>query len=490
MDKYANQIKKISGSEVISPPQSVELEEIVLGALMLDKDLVNKIIDVLSVKDFYRPQNQIIFKTMVDLFNRHEAIDVLTVTNLLKINNEFENAGGATHLTYLVSKVPATFYIDEYIKIIKTKSKLRALLSASYTIGRYALDESQEIDVVLDLCEKEIFQISKDSISDNFTSVSQELDKAFERIDTLKNSDESLRGLSTGFNCLDNLLGGMQRSDMIVLGARPSVGKTSLALDIVRRSAIKTHKPVALFSLEMSKDQLVDRLLAAQSGIDLWKIRTGKLQDHDFTSLRDSMEILSKAPIFIDDSPGLSMLKIRTKSRRLMAEHGLSMIVIDYLQLILPTIQTPNSVQQFSDISRQVKGLARELDIPVLVLSQLSRSVEQRGSNAKPKLSDLRETGCLTGDAKILNADTGMFVTIKELAERKTQDPFMVYTMDENYKIIKKPLIKAFYSGKKQTYELSLKSGRKIKASGNHPFRKIEGWCALDDLKIQDNIVV
>ncbi len=474
------------------PPQNIELEESILGALMLDKNVIIRVADILTPDDFYRSAHQVIYEVILGLFADHEPIDILTVSNKLRENKNLDAIGGASYLTSLINKVPTTYHTEEYAKLIHKKRILRELIAASYDISRLANTEEQDVEDVLDQAEQLIFQISNKKIDQSFVQIKDELSKAFERIDVLQKGGGKLRGVTTGFKCLDNMLSGLQKSDMIVLGARPSMGKTALGLDIARNAAMK-GVGVGIFSLEMSKDQLVDRLIAAESTVDLWKIRTGYLSSsgemNDFSLLNDAISRLAEAPIYIDDSPGLTPLQIRTKARRLMAEHQVDLIIIDYLQMIMPSNSYAPAVQQYTEISRSVKSLARELEVPVLVLSQLSRQVEQRQPPV-PKLSDLRETGCVTGDTLIMRADTGELVRIQDLAERKEQTKIPVYTLDDNWKIIVKPLIKAFYSGKKQTFELKLRSGRTIKASGNHPFRKLEGWVALDDLKIGDNLAV
>ncbi len=474
------------------PPQNLELEETLLGTLLLDKNAITRVADILLADDFYRHENKIIYSTIIEQFEKGKPIDVMTISNRLKEKDQINEIGGASYLATLINKAPASYNCEEYAQIVHRKRILRDLIAASYEIGRLGLNETDDVDVVLDQAEQLIFQIAKKKIEKNFVDIKTGLVDAFERIDMLQKNGGRLRGITTGFTQLDNLLGGLQKSDMIVLGARPSIGKSSLALDIARQTALNGNK-VAIFSLEMSADQLVDRFIAAEANVDLWKIRTGMLSSHgelnDYALLHDALARLSEAKIYIDDTPGLTALQIRTKARRLMAEHGLDLIIIDYLQLIGSTSNFNNPVQQYTEISKAIKIIARELNVPVLALSQLSRSVEQRIPPV-PKLSDLRETGCVTGDTKIFDINSGKFTTIKTLAEREKQDPIMVYTMDDNYNITKKPLIKAFYSGKKQIYELVLRSGRKIKASSNHPFKKLDDWYALDKLKVGDKIAI
>lgn len=387
------------------PPQNIEAEESVLGALIIDNNAITKVADILFPEDFYRSQHSRLYETILDLYKKNEPIDVLSLSNRLEEKKLLEETGGMSFLTNLVNKTPTSAHIVHYAKIVHQKKVLRDLIAASYKIAQLGWNEEEDVNNILDNAEQTIFSISQKSISHEFTTLKNELIKAFERIDNLHKGGDKLRGVSTGFNELDYYLSGLQKSDLIILGARPSLGKTSLALDIARYAAVKEKLPVGIFSLEMSKDQLIDRLIAAESSVDLWKIRTGKLSTegeiNDFTLIQDALSRLSEAPIFIDDAASPTVLQIRTMARRLQAETNLSLIVIDYLQLIMPTGNKESSVQQFSEISRSLKTLARELNTPVLALSQLSRAVEQRPSSI-PRLSDLRETGSIEQDADVV----------------------------------------------------------------------------------------
>ncbi len=484
---YSNLFKTLE-SEGKLPPQNIELEETLIGTLILDKNVITRVADILLAEDFYRHEHRTIYNTIVESFEKGKPIDIMTVTNRLKEKDQLNEIGGASYLAMLVNKAPAAYNCEEYAHIIHRKRILRDLIAASYEIGRLGLNETDDVDVVLDQAEQMIFQIAKKKIEKNFIEVhTSGLTDAWDRIEQLQ-KHEGPRGITTGFKQLDHILGGLQKSDMIVLGARPSIGKSALALDIVRQTALSGNK-VAFFSLEMSADQLVDRLIAAEANVDLWKIRTGYLSSqgefNDFTLLHDAFSRLSEAKIYIDDTPGLTALQIRTKARRLMSEHGLDLIVIDYLQLIGVTSNYMNPVQQYTEISKAMKIIARELNIPVLALSQLSRSVEQRIPPV-PKLSDLRETGCLTGDSLIMRSDTGELIPIKDLVNQTKKIP--IHSLDQNWTLTTRSISKAFSSGKKMTYELKLRSGNSIKASANHPFWKVSGWTRLDELKVDDLI--
>jgi len=387
------------------PPQNIEAEQSVLGALMLDKDAIIKVADILKPDDFYRGSHNNIYQIMVDLFEKNEPIDLLSLTNRLEEKKQLEDIGGASYLTSLVNSVPTAAHVAHYAKIIKNKKVLRDLIDSSYKITELSYQEPDDIESLVDEAEQKIFSVSQQSIGQRFTPVKESLEEAFERIDKLHRGDSIIRGVSTGFADLDNQLAGLQKSDLIILAARPSLGKTTLALDFARQAAIRDKLPVAIFSIEMSKEQVIDRLICSQAEVDLWRMRTGRLSgegpDNDFQRIQQAMDELSGAPIFIDDTPSPTVMQMRTMARRLQAEHNLGLIIIDYLQMIQPRDGYISSVQQVTEISRSLKALARELNLPVLALSQLSRAVESR-SPSIPKLSDLRESGSLEQDSDVV----------------------------------------------------------------------------------------
>lgn len=384
------------------PPQDLEAEKSVLGSLMIDKQAVTKIADFLSPYDFYSAAHQKIFETMLALFNKNEPIDILSVTNALTSRKDLSNVGGSSYLTELINVVPSSAHIQHYAKIIREKRVLRDLVSVAADIQDSVFEKKIPIENLIDEVEKKIFSLAQKSQDKNFSRLSEELRSAYERIERLHQGEGKLRGVTTGFSGLDHYLSGFQRSDMIILGARPSLGKTTLALDIARSAAMKGGHPVGIFSLEMSKEQLVDRLIAAEAQVPLWKLRTGRLSSEtDFELIQGALDRLSNVPIYIDDTPGLNVMQIRSIARRLQTEHDLQMLVIDYVQLIQPLSNSDNMVQQFTEISHGLKALARELDVPVLAISQLNRSVDQR-EHKVPRLSDLRETGSWEQDADVV----------------------------------------------------------------------------------------
>lgn len=387
------------------PPQSVDAEQSCLGSLLIDKDAIFKVADFLQAEDFYKDIHQYIYDAMVDLFSRREPIDLLSLSNRLGEKNKLELVGGRGYLSSLSNTVPTSSHVAHYANIIQRKATLRRLIQSASDIARLGYQETDDIEIVLDKAEKSLFGVSQKYLKQAFVPIKNVLGEAFDRIDELHSNKGKLRGLPTGFAELDNILAGLQKSDLVVLAARPSVGKTSLALDFARQVACKANTPVGIFSLEMSKEQLVDRLLCAEAGVDLWRMRTGKLQEqdsnNDFERIGHAMGTLSEAPIFIDDSPMSNVMEMRTKARRLQSEHGLGLLIVDYLQLMEGGNKNDGRVQEVAEITRALKGIARELSIPVLALSQLNRSVETR-TPPIPKLSDLRESGSIEQDADVV----------------------------------------------------------------------------------------
>lgn len=384
------------------PPQDLDAERSVLGALLLDKNAVIKVMDIITASDFYHPAHQRIYDAIVGLFERGEPIDLLTVSNKLKEKKALKDVGGADYLAELVSSVPTSAHVERYAGIVKENRVRRDLIQASSEINEQAL-EPHDFETLLDHVESKIFSISQRSRPQRFTQIKQELPAAYERFEKLHQSGGKggLRGVATGFTQLDSLLSGLQRSDLLILGARPSFGKTALALDIARQIALGGN-PVGIFSLEMSKEQVIDRIIAGQAQIPLWRLRTGRLQDDlEFSLVQQALDELSKTPIFIDDTPSPNILQMRSTARRLELDHGLALIVVDYLQLIEPRTGSDNIVQQVTEISRGLKTLARELNVPVLAVSQLSRNVDHREVKI-PRLSDLRESGSLEQDADVV----------------------------------------------------------------------------------------
>lgn len=387
------------------PPQNLEAESSVLGSVLLDKEALTKVADLITADDFYKEAHQVIFQSMLELYEAREPIDLLSLSNRLRDKKELERVGDQSYITSLTNAVPSSANILTYAKIVQKKAVARRLISAGNEIIKLGYQEEEEIQTTLDIAEQKLFGVSHNYLKQNFLPIKSILSDAFERIDELHKERGKIRGVATHFPDLDKILAGMQKSNLIILAARPSVGKTSLAMDIARQVAIKSKEPVGIFSLEMSKEELVDRLICAEANVDLWKMRTGNLSqgenDDDFPKIGQAMGTLSEAPIFIDDSASANIMEIRTKARRLKMEHGLGLIVIDYLQLMESKSSAESRTLEVAEITRGLKALARELNVPVLALSQLARAVEL-SKPAIPKLAHLRESGSIEQDADVV----------------------------------------------------------------------------------------
>jgi replicative DNA helicase len=410
--------EEISSIEKL-PPQNIEAEQSVLGSLLIDQEAIVKVADIIVSYDFYSEKHRLIYEAMVDIYEKREPIDVLSLINRLEEKKQLEEIGGRTYLTTLANAVPTASNVVNYAQIVRKKAVLRRMIQAASEIAQLGYQETEEIDIVLDRAEQKLFQVSQRFLKHNFVPIKSVLTEAFDRIDELHRESGKLRGIRTGFTDLDNILAGLQKSDLIIIAARPSIGKTTLALDIARQVATKSKVPVGLFSLEMSKEQLIDRLLCAEAQVDLWKMRTGRLsekeEDDDFPRIGHAMGILSEAPIFIDDSATTSVMEMRTKARRLQAEHGLGLVIVDYLQLMEGRTESENRVQQIAEITRALKGIAKELNVPVIAISQLSRATEAR-TPPIPKLADLRESGSIEQDADVV-----IFIYREEMYKRDTE---------------------------------------------------------------------
>src|SRR3989338_1321205 len=382
------------------PPRDLEAEKSLLGALLIDKDAVLKVAEFLRPEHFYRDAHGNIYASVLSLYEKGEPADLVTVTSELKKKKKLEDVGGASYLTELTDAVPTSSHVEHYGKLIHDSAVKRELINVSSAIVENGFDERLTVEDLLDKAESSLFAISQTRSRSVFSHIKDSLEEAFDRLDELHKNPGALRGGPTGLKSLDERLGGLQNSNMVVLAARPSLGKTSLALNIAQNAAVEHKIPVGLFSLETSREQLVHRLLSAQSDIDGWKLNTGKLEEEDFKKLGEAMGVLAEAPIFIDDTPALSVMEMRTRARPLQMEHKIRLLVVDYMQLARSR-NLENRVQEVSEISQALKNLARELDIPVLAISQLSRAVEARGE-PRPQLSDLRESGSIEQDADIV----------------------------------------------------------------------------------------
>ncbi len=395
-------VVKRNNTNVRIPPQSIASEKAVIGSIMLRKDAMHEVEDMISPDSFYAEKHKIIFDAMLDLASKNEPIDMLSLSTKLNEKKLLESVGGNQYLAEIVNEVPSSTNVKHYAGIVQKKYVLRNLIEAADYVSELAFEEGDDhMDDVLDMAEKKIFAVVSSPKSQKFVSLKDSLPEAYERLEKLHESKGLLRGLPTGFKDLDNMLSGLQKSDLIILAARPSMGKTTLALDMARMAGTQHDKSILIFSLEMSSQQLVDRMLSAESRVNAWNLRTGRLSsDKDFSLLRDSLDRLAKAKIFIDDQAGNSIVRMKSLARRIKAEKGLDFIIVDYLQLMSTSKNYDSMVNQVTEISRSLKALAKELDVPVLALSQLSRAVESRGG--KPRLSDLRDSGSIEQDADVV----------------------------------------------------------------------------------------
>jgi len=404
------------------PPHDIEAEKSVLGAILIDSAAINSVAEFLKPEHFYLSEHKLIFDTMIQLFEKQKPIDLVTIQDELKKQGDLKKIGGKSYLSDLINTVPTSAYIEHYGRIVKDHFTKRRLIDISSRLVERSFDEKGDVKKLIDQAEAEIFGLAQEHLHQDFIELKKVLGQSFERLEEFMKRGSGLRGVPTGFTDLDNRLAGMQDSNLLILAARPGIGKTSLALNIALSAATHHKVPVGYFSLEMSKEELVDRLLVGQADIDAWRLKTGKLSDDDYKKLTEAMGQLYEAPIFIDDTPGSSILEMRTKARKLMVEKKIHLLVVDYLQLANAGRFFDSRVNEVSFISQGLKNLARELKIPVLAISQLSRAVEQRGSR-KPQLADLRESGAIEQDADVV-----MFLYHEEESED---------ILDQNKRLVK-----------------------------------------------------
>ncbi len=382
-------------------PHNDEAEQSVLGAILIDKDAINVVTEFLSPFHFYNDTNAIIFESMMALYEERQPIDLVTLATIFK-KKKISPKIDSTYLTDLVNLVPTAANVEHYAHIVKNAATKRALIKAGGEISELAFNEEKEVKEILDKAESSVFSLSQGHITKGFLPIRDALADSFDRIDELHRKGAGLRGVPTGFVDVDATLSGFQKSNLVILAARPGQGKTAMMITIAQHIAVKDKIAVGIFSLEMSKEELVDRMLVAQADVDAWRLKTGKLSEDDFTKLSEAMGQLADAPIFIDDTPGISLTEMRSKARRLQLEHNVGIIMVDYLQLVDPGRRYDNRVQEVSVVSQSLKNLARELSLPVLSASQLSRAVEHRGGDKKPQLADLRESGAIEQDADVV----------------------------------------------------------------------------------------
>jgi replicative DNA helicase len=465
------------------PPQNLEAEQGVLGSMLLDRDAIARALEGLRAEDFYRDAHRVIFQAMVELFERGEPVDLITVTNRLAATGKLEDVGGATYLASLPNLVPTAANVDFYANIVLEKSMLRALINAGTHIAAMGYEGADDVAAMIDQAEKLVFGIASRRSVQDFEAIKEILKQSFEKIDRRYQEKGTITGVATGFSDFDMLTSGLQPADMVVVAARPSVGKTTLSLNIAQHAALVSKIPVAIFSLETSKEQLVQRILCSEAQVDNSKLRTGFLADEDWRKLARAMGGLSEAPIFIDDSATLSIIEMRAKARKLKAEHGLGLIVVDYIQMIQSYKRAENRTQELSEIARGIKSLAKELDVPIIAISQLSRAVEALGQK-RPMLSHLRE--CVTGDTAVWDADTGRQYTIAELARASTWPRLL--SLDRTGKLARVRPTAVFAKGENDVFEVLTGVGRRVCATANHPLLTPTGWKAVKELGPESSV--
>ena len=470
-------------------PQNIEAECGVLGSIIIDPEAIVQVSDFLHPDDFYRDAHRTIYEVILQLYEEHEPADFITICDELERRNKLEEVGGASYITSLVNQVPTSGNVEFYGRIVERTAILRRLIHAAGQIAAIAYEEV-DADIALDKAEKLIFEISQRHARSDFSHMREILAEYMNKLDQLHEHHGAIVGVATGFTDLDRLTGGLQKSDLIVLASRPGVGKTSLAMSIAHYAALKYHNSIAFFSLEMSKDQLAQRLLSMDAGIDQHRLRTGRIEEDEWDRIVYAMDTLSEANIWIDDTASITPMEMRSKIRRLHAQHGIDLIIVDYLQLMQATIggkRNENRVQEISEISRSLKGLARELNLPVLALAQLSRAVESRQSKV-PQLSDLRESGCLAGETLVYLPDMGTYKPIEQLVG---QSGFRVLALNTgSWQLEPRQVSRAFATGYKPVYRMTTRLGRAIRATANHRFLTMQGWQRLDELALDMRIAL
>ena len=462
------------------PPQNLEAEESVLGAMMLSPGAIGAVSEILDAKDFYRESHAKIYRAALALYAKGEPVDAITLTDQLEERSELEDVGGRVRLHELAALVPATANASHYARIVRETATLRGLIRAGGEISRLGWERPGEAGDLVDRAEQVIFDLSQQRVTGEFTHIDQLLKESFERITSLYEAGADVTGTASGYRDLDRLTSGFQPGNLIIVAARPSMGKSALALCMAANIAVRQNIPVGMFTLEMSKSEVTQRLMCSEAKVESQRLRTGKLAPDDWPRLTAACDKLAKAPIYVDDTGSINMMEIRSKSRRLKSRHpDLGLIVVDYLQLMSSAGNAENRVQEVSQISRSLKILARDLDTPILALSQLSRAVEQR-TDKRPILSDLRESGCLAGDSRVYLPDEGVYRPIREL---EGQSGFRVLAVDtDSWRLEPRVVTHAFATGRKPVFKLRTRLGREIRATANHKFLAFDGWRRLDDL--------
>ncbi len=462
------------------PPQDNAAEQSVLGSMLLSKDAIAAVAESVRGVDFYRPAHEVIFDAIIDLYGRGEPADPVTVSAELHRRGELQRVGGAPYLHTLSANVPIAANAGYYAEIVREKAILRRLVDAGTKIVQIGYAGEGQVDDVVDQAQAEVYKIADKRSGEDYRPLSDIMDGVLDEIEAIGNREAGLYGVPTGFADLDDLTNGLHAGQMVIVAARPAMGKSTLALDLCRAASIHNNLTSCFFSLEMTRSEITMRLLSAEAKVPLNHIRNGQMNDDDWAKLARKMGEVSSAPMFIDDSPNMTMMEIRAKARRLKQRHDLRLVVIDYMQLMTSGKKVESRQLEVSEFSRQIKLLAKELEVPIIALSQLNRGPEQRGDK-RPMMSDLRESGCLTAETRLMRADTNAEITLGELMESSARD-IPVWSLDDRLKLVPRTLTHAFPSGKKPVYEVTLASGRTVRATANHPFLTYDGWMPLGEL--------
>lgn len=473
------------------PPQNIEAEEEILGGILLDPDALVRVAEFLRPEMFYISAHQEIYRAALQLHSQGQPTDLMTVSAWLADHHLLERVGGTGAIRRLLEQTVSSVNIDQYARLVMDKYMRRQLIQVSNTLARLAYDTSQPLSQVMDQAEQQVFGLTQERVQRSLIPASEVLVNIFSDLEEKFQSGAQLPGIPTKFIDLDNLTQGLQRSDLLILAGRPSMGKTSLALNIAQNVAAYAKQPVAIFSLEMSREQLVQRLLASEARIDSSRLRSGRISEHEWQRLGQAIGFLSQLPLFIDDTPDCTVTEIRSKARRLQAEQGgtLGMVLIDYLQLMQGSA-ADNRVQELSRITRGLKAMAKELMVPVLVLSQLSRAVESR-SDKRPQLADLRESGCLAGDTQVMDVDRGKIWRLDQLAALPAAAELpRLLSLNGRGRLVPQQPVKVFRSGHQPTCLLKTRLNFSIRATGNHPFLTPDGWKTLDELQLEEEVAV
>ncbi|HEX3564710.1 MAG TPA: replicative DNA helicase [Acidimicrobiales bacterium] len=477
-----------AGSAGRVPPHNLQAEESLLGAMLLSRDAIAAAVETCSANDFYKPAHGHVFDAVCSLYAQGEPADPVTVADELRRADLLDAIGGPATLITLQANTPATTNAGRYARIVEEHALLRRLIGVAGEIAEMGYGVPEDVAEAIDRAETLVFEVAERRVTDSLRPIYDLLAESLDRLETLYDRGQSITGVATGFLDLDERLSGLQPSSLVILGARPSMGKTAMALGMAAHAAMEGQTPVLFFSLEMSHSEVTQRLLCAEARVDSTRVRNGKLLESDWPKISHAIGRLGEAPLYIDDNPNLTVMEIRAKARRLRSRLGnLGLIVVDYLQLMSGRHSAENRQVEISEISRGLKILARELAVPVVALSQLSRNLEMR-ADKRPMLADLRESGCMPASTRILRADNGEEVTLGSLV--LSQEQPMVWSLDEHLCLVPRRLVNAFPSGIKPVYRMRLASGREVEATANHKFRTVDAWTPLEELSPGDHIAV